>query len=742
MTYNYNTFKINTLLFGLLICFFGYAQHSKTKDTFNYLALNEKIYDLLKKDRIPEARYYLDNIKKEVDSSDINFKISFHLNNAFVFLSSSKYKRSEYHLLKGLALISSSNNNALEHEMQTLLLRVYKETNVHNKVDSLFGLLEQKKGLEKSGLIFFNYDDLIQSWISRKRYDAIIPLVKKIILEINTYDYEKVRHQRQSIIKKSIKSELQLFLTKALIETKQDYKYSLALLNKIEQDSLNFVKRERHFYLKEIYEYKARFYYEYQSNIDSVFKYKSLALSYNNSNIRKLQKRSEIANDYSYENKKKERNFKNLVKLNQKNTELNKSNLYVTLLIAVLLLFAIGFIIYVYTTNKKIKKYNTTLKAKNRLLTSIDKERAKFYAVISHELRTPIFTIKGLTEIISETTDLKIKEEYNKSLLLASNHLNSLVNNALEYSRQNFKKESLIKDTFSLKDMLLDIEHIFKFQFKNNTISYSTIFTEDIDPIVNTDRLKLSQVFINLISNAVKFAPNGIITLTVTQTASSKNTTTLLFTIADNGIGISKTKIAHIFDGLNDNKHVNETKGGAGLGLYIVKKILQDLYQTNIMVTSELNKGTSFSFELEMEKTEVPNAISIKNDKILEQELKKEVEILVVDDNKINLVITQKKLEKMGITCTVIDNGVDAIKLVRKQHYDMIFMDINMPEISGIDTTKNIRAFNTSVIIVALTASDKEASVDLIKKSGMNDIITKPYSDEEFVEKITRLLHS
>ncbi|MGB1246830.1 MAG: response regulator, partial [Flavobacteriaceae bacterium] len=267
-------------------------------------------------------------------------------------------------------------------------------------------------------------------------------------------------------------------------------------------------------------------------------------------------------------------------------------------------------------------------------------------------------------------------------------------------------------------------------------------FDPDIPDKLDGDSVKLSQVLINLIGNSLKFTQNGDVVIRVSKLAEKNNKITLHFEIEDNGVGISKKKQKSIFESFSQaSLQINRKFGGTGLGLSIVKSLLE-LMGSRIQLESQLGKGSKFWFDLVLE-VSAQDATEEKGQKHLDENeygLFENKHILVVEDNKINQMITRKILEKRNIKCQVADNGMDAIKLVETNDFDVVLMDIHMPGISGIEATQEIRKFKPQLPIIALTAVTIEENLDEFYRVGFNEIIPKPFKTEEFFEKIHRSL--
>ncbi len=214
---------------------------------------------------------------------------------------------------------------------------------------------------------------------------------------------------------------------------------------------------------------------------------------------------------------------------------------------------------------------------------------------------------------------------------------------------------------------------------------------------------------------------------------------TLRFEIEDNGIGITKEKQDYMFESFSQGSvQINRKYGGTGLGLSIVKGLIQIL-KGKIYLKSELGKGTTFFFEIPLEyseNVEKPEVVEIKKSNKMEDLDLSNVKILIVEDNKINQMITKKILNKMDLYCDVVDNGEDAVEQVKDTAYDVVLMDIHMPGISGLEATKIIRTFDKDLTIFALTAVTLEDKMQEFGEAGFDDIISKPFKQEDFEKKL------
>lgn len=392
--------------------------------------------------------------------------------------------------------------------------------------------------------------------------------------------------------------------------------------------------------------------------------------------------------------------------------------------------------------NELLQKKNTELTKAKENAEKASLAKAQFLSTITHELRTPLYAVTGLTHLLLEESPTENQKEHLNSLKFSGEYLLSLINNILDLNKLEANKVEIMEASFDLKKRISDVLVALKNSAdeKNTRIHFN--YDDTIPEELKGDPLKISQILINLIGNSIKFTEDGDIWINVSKNSREGNNVLLDFEIKDNGEGISKEKQKAIFENFTQGStQINRKFGGTGLGLSIVKNLLS-LLGSEINLESDLGKGSTFTFQLKFEAKEVDNSINNTPTKAAEPvENKLEGKnILIVEDNKINQMITRKILEKHGVKCEVADNGTIAVEKTQEKEYDLILMDIHMPGISGIEATKEIRKFNSEIPIIALTAVTLDDNLDEFYLNGFSDIIPKPYKTEEFFLKINRQL--
>ncbi|WP_245946294.1 tetratricopeptide repeat-containing hybrid sensor histidine kinase/response regulator [Marinirhabdus gelatinilytica] len=430
---------------------------------------------------------------------------------------------------------------------------------------------------------------------------------------------------------------------------------------------------------------------------------------------------------------------------------LNLNKMTTALSIALIIILSL-LTLSLYKNNNLRAKANNLLQDKNVEMQSAKEKaekaslaKAQFLSTITHELRTPLYAVTGLTHLLLEEDPKEHQREHLNSLKFSGEYLLSLINNILDLNKLEANKVELEKTTFSLKKRINDVLIALKKSADDRKNTLRLEYDDNIPSKLNGDPLKLSQVLINLIGNSVKFTQNGEVVIRVTKMDQGASKVKLHVEVEDNGVGISKKKQKSIFETFSQaSLQINRKFGGTGLGLSIVKNLLE-LMGSKIHLESQLGKGSKFWFNINFSIPEGLNDDSAATPAIVKETDYSALEnkkVLVVEDNKINQMITKKILEKNNMVCDVADNGMDAVKKVEELTFDVILMDIHMPGISGIEATQKIREFNKSIPIIALTAVTIDENLDDFYRAGFNEIIPKPFKTEEFFEKIYKTLEN
>ena len=435
--------------------------------------------------------------------------------------------------------------------------------------------------------------------------------------------------------------------------------------------------------------------------------------------------------------------------LQDKISELNRSNSRseLTAILSSAILTIITIVTFTLYRNNQIKlKTNDLLANKNReLIKARDnaliamKTKMDFLSTVTHELRTPLYAITGLTHLLIEEEPNKSQMEHLKSLKYSGDYLMNFINDILQINKIEADEVEPLKIEFQLEKLLKEALEGIRVNAKKKGVNLQLHYDRAIPEKLLGDPAKLTQIFMNLLMNADKFTKEGQIEIVAKIKKQDEKFVTVYFEVSDTGIGISEEQQQYIFESFKQGSvQINRKYGGTGLGLTIVKSLL-GLFNSNIHIDSELNVGTTFFFDLLFEyefKTEEEQENIVGND----YEILKDKHLLLVEDNKINQVITKKMLTKKGMSCDIVATGNDAIDHAKNTKYDAILMDIHMPGISGEEATIQIRKFDKKTPIIALTAISQEDSQDNFFKAGCNAVVTKPFKPDVFYDTIKEFI--
>ncbi|WP_299892068.1 response regulator [uncultured Lacinutrix sp.] len=443
--------------------------------------------------------------------------------------------------------------------------------------------------------------------------------------------------------------------------------------------------------------------------------------------------------------KEKTIELKEAVYQEQQNT-LAKTRIFTYIIFALFIgICLIAFLLYKNSITRK--NLNNRLTLKNQQLIEAKEKteyastlKANFFSTISHELRTPLYAVSGITDILIEDNPKIEQKQYLKTLKSSGEYLLALINNVLQINKFDADKIELNTIDFNLKTLISNITNSLSYLKKENNNIIHIHINKDVPIYLKGDSLKLTQIIINLLSNALKFTHNGNIWLDINVLKKENTNVNLNFSIKDDGIGISKEMQSRIFeDFYQESMHLERNYEGTGLGLAIVKRLLKVMGST-INVESTQNEGSKFYFNINLEEVISCSIDGATNTSELSDFSSKH--ILIVDDNSINQMITKRILKNKKAKVTVVNCGLEAIRETQENHFDAILMDIHMPNMNGYTTTQNIRKFNTTVPIIALTAVKLDENKKKIFDSGMNDVIVKPFRQEDFFNKLNKFLNS
>jgi PAS domain S-box-containing protein len=374
-------------------------------------------------------------------------------------------------------------------------------------------------------------------------------------------------------------------------------------------------------------------------------------------------------------------------------------------------------------------------------LVRLQKAKEQFLANISHEIRTPLNGIAGMAGLLSQNPSPEERETYLNAIKHSSENLKLIINDILDLAAIESGKLNLEKIAFNLKDFLPSLISTFMYQAREKRISLDYHIDESLNKILVGDPVRLNQILINLISNAVKFTHTGSIKVLCTAEREQKGICWVRIEVTDSGVGIPQDKLTTIFESFSQaDASVTRKYGGTGLGLTIVKQLVE-LQKGRIAVTSKENEGSSFIVL-------VPYGIgrkgaitqsSPKNERALKAVNASQLVVLLVEDNDINRLYAKSILKNWQCYTDTAENGLVALEKIKNQAYDVVLMDIQMPVMDGYETTKAIRLMNSAmrdVPVIALTANATRADVEKCMTAGMNDYLPKPFTPDDLYRKL------
>lgn len=392
-------------------------------------------------------------------------------------------------------------------------------------------------------------------------------------------------------------------------------------------------------------------------------------------------------------------------------------------------------------TNRKLIE-KELMEAKEKAESAM-KVKQQFLANMSHEIRTPMTAIIGFTKVVLKTDLTASQREYISAIKKSSDSLLVLINDILDLAKVDAGKIVFEKQPFKMSEEISAMLHLFDFKIKEKNLELVKEYDNTIPPILLGDSVRLNQILINLISNAIKFTSKGKITVSVRLLTSDNDNVTIEFAISDSGIGLAEDTIPIIFE--NFQQATSSTArlfGGTGLGLAIVKQLVEKQGGT-ISVKSKLNEGSTFSFILNFQKIEPEFKLAIESETAQLESNKeiKNIKVLVVEDVELNQMLIKIILKGFGFEMDIADNGKVAIEKLQTNSYDIILMDLQMPEMNGFEASEHIRRkMNSNIPIIALTADVVAEELIQCEEIGINAHITKPFDEKLLYNKIVELV--
>ena len=368
--------------------------------------------------------------------------------------------------------------------------------------------------------------------------------------------------------------------------------------------------------------------------------------------------------------------------------------------------------------------------------------KAEFLSTMSHEIRTPLNAVIGITHLLLRQSPRKDQIEYLNTLKFSSENLMMLVNDILDYNKIVEGKLQLETFRFDMSALVMGIKHSFILKAAQKNIDFSVLLDSAIPPLLVSDKTRIAQILNNLVGNAIKFTEKGEVGLKVTLNEDLSDEVVIDFLVYDTGIGIPENMHNIIFDRFTQASADTSRKyGGTGLGLAITKKLLE-LLGSNINIRSTPGKGSQFYFSIRLKKADKTSYTQPVTG-IIEGNIKRNLnglKVLVVEDNQVNQLVTTEFLKRWNAQFMAASSGKMALELVKENDFDLILMDLQMPEMDGYQTCramKQIKGKVKNTPVIALTADVMQEVRGEINQAGMSDIITKPIDPDQLFTKLS-----
>jgi signal transduction histidine kinase/CheY-like chemotaxis protein len=384
------------------------------------------------------------------------------------------------------------------------------------------------------------------------------------------------------------------------------------------------------------------------------------------------------------------------------------------------------------------KEYIHNIKLSMKKIQDASNAQQNFIAKMSHEMRTPLNGIIGMSKLLDETNLFGIQKKYVDIINNQANILLHLINDILDISKVESENFELVKYPFNLRETLNSIAGSHSLQAEQKSLEFRFVFDSEIHEIVIGDSLRFAQVFNNLLSNSIKFTASGSVELSAQLLANDKETQTIRFCVSDTGIGFESSKEEDVFKKfVQADDSIARKHGGSGLGLFITKELVEKM-GGKISAHSEPNVGSIFTVEINFNKAQSQEPLTAANQKF---ELKGK-KVLFAEDNPVNALYLKTLLEKNHFIITSAENGQEAIEYCKNESFDIILMDIQMPVMDGITASKIIREeLKISTPIIAQSANTVQKDIDACNAAGVNDYLAKPFTEEQLLNKINLVLN-
>jgi signal transduction histidine kinase/CheY-like chemotaxis protein len=519
-------------------------------------------------------------------------------------------------------------------------------------------------------------------------------------------------------------------------------KKSLALAQKL---NATILLRDIYGTLTEIYKSKS----DYKSALESYELHKSFEDSLSNEQVQAQITR--LATEYEYDKKILAKDQENMAKEMEQKQVIKNRTYQLNILIGAFI-GMIAFVIFILVNRKKIQR-------SKEMADAASLAKSEFLTNMSHEIRTPLNAVIGFSDLLIRTPLDENQKQYAQTVHQSANSLLDIINDVLDFSKIESGKMELDLSRTDLLDLKKQIQTIVSYSAFQKGLELNFNIEGEVPRFVQSDSVRLRQILVNLMSNAIKFTSRGSVTLKIELLSQQDQKTNLRFSVIDTGIGIEASKQKKIFDAFSQaDTSTTREYGGTGLGLTISNKLL-GLMGTSLKVESELNRGSIFYFDIKLNRfgsetvlvddwstTKRASNISEPVTTIAHDLFKSSVTFLIAEDNPVNMLLAKTLLRDLYPKANIYGaaSGNEALELYRQHKPDIIFMDVQMPQKNGYETTRELRQIEVerTCVVIALTAGTVEGEKERCLLAGMDDYISKPIMRASFTESVEKwLLH-